>query len=257
MAYDLALPTARVQNQTLTGHGPVRQHYLAGIALAALVLLMLGAPQAWSGFNTPRSFDVGNIIPYSVAVGDLNGDGIPDLVVGNQQGTTVSVLLGKGDGSFGPAVAYTSGSGPISVTIGDVNGDHIPDLAITNISENTVSVLLGNGDGTFQAAVAYAVGIAPRTVAMADFNGDGIPDLAVTDEGTGPAYAAGGISVLLGNGDGTFQAAVNYAVRNQPTSIVVADFNRDGIPDLAVANYNSTTVSVLLGNGDGTFQAAR
>src|SRR5262249_48274808 len=92
---------------------------------------------------------------------------------------------------------------------------------------------------------------------IADFNGDGIPDLAVANEGTGPNYTNGGLSVLFGNGDGTFQPATPYAAGGRPLSVVVGDFNRDGVPDLAVTNYLPPgTVSALRGNGDGTFQPA-
>src|SRR5262249_57809399 len=88
-------------------------------------------------------------------------------------------------------------------------------------------------------------------VGIGDFNGDGIPDLAVAN------FASNDVSVLLGNGDGTFQPAAGYAVGSQPPSVVaVSDFNGDGKLDLVVPNYNSNNVSVLLGNGDGTFRAA-
>jgi hypothetical protein len=140
-------------------------------------------------------------------------------------------------------VNYAVGPNATSVVVGDFNGDGTPDLAVANLSSNDVSVLLGNGDGTFLAAVNYAVGAHPDSVAAADFNGDGNPDLAT-------ANALGrNLSVLLGNGDGTFQAAVNYAVgtaSSNPRSIAVGDFNSDGKPDLAVANYKDNNVSVLL-----------
>jgi hypothetical protein len=184
--------------------------------------------------------------PESVAVGDFNRDGIPDLAVANFS-DTVSVLLGKGDGTFGSAANYAVGSGPESVAVGDLNRDGIPDLVVANAFSNTVSVLLGNGDGTFQSAISYAVGGTPDSVAVGDFNRDGIPDLAVAN------FTTSTVSVLLGKGDGSFQPAVNYAAASGPQSVAVGDFNRDGITDLAVVNFFSDTVSVLLGNGDGTF----
>src|SRR5438552_2544520 len=92
-------------------------------------------------------------------------------------------------------------------------------------------------------------GLWPSSVAVGDFNGDGIPDLAVVPGG----FPLNIVSVLLGNGDGTFQAARNFATGAHSVSVAVGDFNRDGVPDLAVVNFTSSSVSVLLGNGDGTF----
>src|SRR5439155_11609832 len=117
-----------------------------------------------------------------------------------------------------------------------------------------------NGDGTFRAAVNYGSGIEPVSVAMGDFNGDGKLDLAVANypswDNSKLGFTNGIVSVLLGKGDGSFRAAVNYSAGITPFSIAVSDFNGDGKPDLAVANFISGDVSVLLGKGDGTFQAA-
>jgi hypothetical protein len=108
----------------------------------------------------------------------------------------------------------------------------------------------------FPAPLSYDAGFSPFSVAAADLNGDGIPDLAVANGGGSSASDPGSVTILLGNGDGTFRAAVNYTADRTPVAVAVGDFNRDGIPDLAVANFASRNVSVLLGNGDGTFQAA-
>jgi hypothetical protein len=113
--------------------------------------------------------------------------------------------------------------------------------------------LLGNGDGTFQAGVAYDSGLGPSSVAVADFNGDGKADLAVTDAGPFVTGAAGFVSILLGNGNGTFQAARDYAAGNAPNSVANADLNGDGKPELVVAD--GARLWVLLGNGDGTFES--
>jgi len=125
-------------------------------------------------------------------VGEFNGDGKTDILAANADGSSVSVLLGNGDGTFQTAVNYGTGGGsPQSVTVGDFNGDGKGDLAAANFNGNNVSVLLGNGDGTFQAAVNYSAGSGSVSVAVGDFNGDGIADLAV-------ANWYGGVSILLG-----------------------------------------------------------
>jgi hypothetical protein len=133
-------------------------------------------------FQAARNFAAG-IRPYSVAVGDFNGDGTPDLAVANDTFSgTVSVLLGNGDGTFQAARNFAAGSYPYSVAVGDFTGDGTLDLAVANDTfSGTVSVLLGNGDGTFQAARNYAAGARPKSVAVGDFNGDGTLDLAVAN----------------------------------------------------------------------------
>ncbi len=201
-------------------------------------------------FAAPIVYNAGDD-SYSMAVGDLNGDGKLDLAVANSSSTDISVLLGNGDGTFQPATSYGAGVGPWSVVVGDFNGDGKPDMAAANWGGFTgsVSVLLGNGDGTFQTAANYGTGMFPVFVAVGDFNGDAKLDLAVANRG--------GISVLLGNGDGTFQRAVNYALFSRPQSIAVGDFNSDGKLDLLVAdNAEPGGVAVLLGRGDGSFQLA-
>ncbi len=190
------------------------------------------------------------LAPISVAVGDFNGDGKPDLAVANIQSDNVSVLIGSGGGTFETAVNYGTGSGPQAVVAGDFNGDGKLDLAVANVSSNNVSVLIGKGDGTFHSAVNYAVANGPGSIAVGDFNHDGKLDLVVAN------YQTNNVSVLLGNGDGTFQTAVNYNAGSGPYSLAVGDFNRDGKLDFVVADDNTNNVSVLLGNGDGTFQAA-
>ena len=231
-------------------------------------------------FQTVVSYGSGGRSPISVAMGDVNGDGKPDLVVSNECGSnnncangSVAVLLGNGDGTFQAAPAYGSGGqGAQSVAVEDVNGDGKPDLIVAsqyadnNYANGSVSVLLGNGDGTFQAAVSYGSGgWNADSVAVGDVNGDGKPDLVVSNECISNNNCANGsVAVLLGNGDGTFQAAPAYGSGGQGAqSVAVEDVNGDGKPDLIVANVcisnnncANGSVSVLLGNGDGTFKAA-
>jgi len=226
-------------------------------------------------FQTAVTYDSGGLYANSIAVADINGDGKLDVVVANAN--SVTVLLGKGDGTFQSAVNYASGAS--SVAIADVNGDGKLDLVVANCcatsdgsgAAGTVGVVLGNGDGTFQTAVTYdSGGSGANSVAVADVNGDGAPDLVVANNCVSPASCAtGGVGVLLGNGDGTFQTAVIYDSGGLfAYSVAVADVNADGKPDLVVVNYCTTvdntgscqnvagTVGVLLGNGDGTFQTA-
>ncbi len=160
--------------------------------------------------------------------------------------------------SFSPPASYPVGQGPYSVAVGDFNGDGKPDLATSNSVTQDVSLLLGNGDGSFQTARNFDTGSGGDAFAIAagDFNGDGKLDLAVANDFRGAG--TGNVSVLMGNGNGTFQTAQNFDTGGMlSASVVVGDFNRDGKLDLAVASESSASVSVLMGNGDGTFQTAR
>lgn len=239
-------------------------------------------------FQTAVTYDSGAYYVPAIAVADVNGDGKPDLLLvsGCASYTVctngmVTVLLGNGDGTFQSPVAYNSGGqNADGIAVADVNGDGKPDLLVANSCaatcsraslEASVGVLLGNGDGTFQTAVTYdSGGGAANSIAVADLRGNGKFDIAVVnctadtvDPDCGAAYGA--VSILLGNGDGTFQAAVPYGSDGVGSnSISIADLNGDGKLDLAVSNacgenadcLNGGTAVVLLGNGDGTFQTA-
>ncbi len=213
-------------------------------------------------FQAAVVYNSGGYRVNSVAVGDVNGDGKPDLLVVNEftyfvngDGSDVGVLLGNGDGTFQAPVNYISGGWyAFSGAVGDVNGDGKPDLLVTNsgpcelCQRSTVGVLLGNGDGTFQAVVTYVSGgLDARSVAVGDVNGDSKPDLVVANQCVDANCATGSVSVLLGNGDGTFQPAVTYGSGGtNAAAVTVADLNGDGKPDVAVANYNTSSVGVLL-----------
>ena len=236
------------------------------------VTVLLG--NADGTFQAAVAYDSAGHTTTSVAVGDVNGDGKPDVILTNACKTqsdcdigVVSVLLGNGDGTFQTAVTYESGGkSAVSVAVGDVNGDGKLDLLVANYclssvscSSGSVGVLLGNGDGTFQSPHSYGSGDADTSsVTPADVNLDTKPDLIAANAGS-----LSGVAVLLGNGDGTFQTARTYGPTSSARSIAVGDVNQDGKLDLLVANECSPgscdhgLVGVLLGNGDGTFQAAQ
>ncbi len=201
--------------------------------------------------NSSVGFD-----PVGIAAADFNGDGKLDLAVITSFAPFMTVLLGNGDGTFTPGAAVSGLSYlPEQVAVGDFNGDGKADLVVSCQSGGTLTVLLGNGDGTFTPTVTSpSTGADPYAIAVGDFNGDGKTDLAVT---TGGVSINNTVSVLLGNGDGTFSPLTsNNLVGIYSLSMVIGDFNGDGKADLAVTNYGSNTLDVLLGNGDGTFTPA-
>jgi hypothetical protein len=220
-------------------------------------------------FRPPVTYNTGGG-SGAVALADVNGDGNLDVMVAEGSGR-VGVMLGNGDGTFQSVRSYsTGGQNPDSIAVADVNHDGKLDLIVANQcpinscpgggnSDLAVGVLLGNGDGTFQAPTVYASGgHLPLSVVAADVNGDGRPDLIVANDcSTNDCLSPGAVGVLLGNGDGTFQAPVSYLSGGYSTySAAVGDVNGDGRPDILVANESSDTIGVLLGNGDGTFQPA-
>jgi hypothetical protein len=218
-------------------------------------------------FQTPVTRPVG-IGPAMVAVGDINGDGFPDIVTANfaffDQATQtevygnndVSVLLGNGSGGFtaasGSPVSLGANAKPFAVAVADMNGDGFGDIVVGNYGTSTVTVLKSNGNGTFTAEtpVALPTGAGPSYVVTGDFNRDGKTDVITSNFGTGT------ITVLIGDGTGGLTQKQTIAVGAGPETIALSDINGDGITDLVVTNYNATNVSVLLGNGDGTFRAA-
>jgi len=203
----------------------------------------------------------------AVAVGDLNGDGWPDIAVVSNDGLwatpCVSVLLNLGDGTFGEAVGYSSGGSEVtSIVISDVNGDGKPDLVLADSCVNgacggkaSIAVLLGNGEGTFASPILYHMTgqSYPLSLAAVDLNGDGKPDLVVASI---DKIKGGVVGVMLNKGDGTFPRLVTYVSGGElPISVMAVDMNGDGKLDLVVANLGTGSVGVLPGNGNGTFGA--
>ncbi|HET6142259.1 MAG TPA: FG-GAP-like repeat-containing protein [Candidatus Acidoferrales bacterium] len=197
--------------------------------------------------------------PSSIVTGDFNDDGFPDIAVTDQANNQVLILLGNGDGTFKTPVAYPTGAKPVAMLAQDFDGDGEPDLAIVNQTDGTVTILLGNKvnnaqDGTFgtppNQKTSVTVGAAPSSIATGEFDttNNTNADLVVTNSTDNT------VSVLLGNGDGTFGTQNVFATGKGPAGVATTDFNADAKADLAVTNQNDSTVSILLGNGDGTFQ---
>jgi hypothetical protein len=200
-------------------------------------------------FGPPHDYATGGGDgPGGVAVGDINGDGIPDIVAGNANNNSVSVLLGKGDGTFGTHKDFAVGSVPVRVALGDLNKDGRLDIVTANDFGESVSVLLTNGNGTV-TRTDYSPGLGLTVcVAVGDVNGDGALDIVAGD------YSNSKVVVLLNKGNGTFTSKVPFSVPGANTrGVALGDLNNDGKLDLAVIYHNSAVVSVLMGNGNGTF----
>jgi hypothetical protein len=228
--------------------------------------------------NASSSFGLTNVSnpatgadPNAIAVADFNGDGIPDIAVINvgdaPSGGTLTILLGKGDGTFATAPSPATSLFASDVVAGDFNGDGIPDLAVASLV-GAPTILLGNGDGTFTAAVTPPVVNEISALAVGDFNGDGNLDLALLSDSAG-SVGTDAVTILLGHGDGTFTlgATVSGVQFENPTSLAVADFNGDGKLDIAIGNGTEPVtcipscppnqyLTISLGKGDGTFTSS-
>jgi hypothetical protein len=258
----------------------VADHKSAARSVTSLaLLLMFGSAIVSAGtlFRSPVAYDAGGNGTSSIAVADVNRDGIADLIVANTGGVntaggSVGVLLGNGDGTFKPPLTYAL-SGAAAVAVGDVNGDGKPDIVVTG-SYSPVAVFLGNGDGTFQPVQVYGTGpFITSSIALGDMNGDGKLDviIGIGDCAPGVCGSDGAVGVFLGKGDGSFKKVHLYDSGGSPggpggrleISLVVADVNEDGKLDVLVANPGGAgtggvgVIGVLLGRGDGTLKAVR
>jgi hypothetical protein len=250
-----ALPTTFVNAQSVTAAIPASSLAQPGTGVVTVV-----NPAPGGGLSNGAFFEVTAATPSalmyeirtytptptnSLVAGDFNGDGKLDQAVST--GATLSILLGKGDGTFDVTTFPSSAQFVGTLVAGDFNGDGKLDLAFPDPTQKLVHLLLGNGDGTFTEVSTTAVGTNPVWTAAADFNGDGLLDLAVVNHG------GNDVAILRGNGDGTFSRKPSAAVGTKPNAVTVADFNGDGKLDLAVVNSGSNSVSILLGAGDRTF----
>ncbi len=189
-----------------------------------------------------------------MVIADFNHDGIPDVAVTNYDSGDVSVLLGRGDGTFEPQLRFNATTAPVDLAVGDFNGDGIPDLVAIDSqgdADSTVAILLGRGDGTFEPERTFAGLTGPgypySTVTVADLNHDGKADLVVTGSNNVTSVS------FLGNGDGTFLHVGDSQQAILAAGAAVVDLNGDGIPDLITTSRMPDSIAVGLGNGDGTF----
>jgi uncharacterized repeat protein (TIGR01451 family) len=208
------------------------------------------------GFGSATPYPTDGAFSFSVAVGDLNGDGNPDVAVTNINSGTVSALLGDGNGGLGAPATFSTGTSfdlaPSTVAIGDMNGDGHTDLVVGNQNASTVAVLLGDGTGNFGAATEFPIPrpFSPSSLKIADFNHDGNADVVVGD-----SNFSGEIALLLGDGNGGFGPPTVYASGvNNVTSLALGDLNGDGTPDVMIGAA-SPSVTVMLGDGAGGLYA--
>jgi hypothetical protein len=228
----------------------------APVTLVFLLLAGMVAP-ARAMAARPSDDDPAEAAPL-IVTGDFNRDGIADMAQvtmpdGDPAGRRLlTVLLGQRDGGFQESgAALMLGSDPESIAVGDFNGDGNPDVIVGD-GDGSVIELLGDGKGNLVPNGDIAHLSAAVSIAVGDFNHDGRLDLAVADS------RSSNVTVLLGSGDGSFRSTWSFTLPRKGVvyHLAAADFNGDGIPDLAVTNLDEETFDVMLGNGNGTFTYA-
>jgi len=231
-----------------------------GILLLALAGPAVLAQTALAGqFKMPVYYHAGSL-SYSVVAADFNQDGNLDLAVADWGASQVSILLGRGDGTFRSARNF-SAPAAIALAVGDFNGDHIPDLAVVQFggtSDGTLGIYLGDGKGGFRHSATYNLGVEPVSVVVADFNGDGVEDIAVANrKGFGQSGSQGAVMIFFGEDQGRFKKPVICKLPGAPHGLAVGDLNGDGSPDLAVTQDAASSVTVLMNRGGGSFRVGK
>jgi hypothetical protein len=203
---------------------------------------------------------------YALFSGDLNGDGHVDLVAANEQANSLSVYLSTGDSTgalqtvASESTAFQTGFYPTGGAIVDLNHDGIPDVITADYHGDSVSVLLGTGTGALAPKMSYTTvkGAETSNLSFGDLNGDGNFDVIASNPCTKVDSPPGSMSVFLGNADGTFAPAITTEIgimgSTKPYSTAIADFDGNGILDVAIGDLVNGPILVKLGNGDGTFQ---
>ncbi|HVI08638.1 MAG TPA: FG-GAP-like repeat-containing protein [Candidatus Binatia bacterium] len=226
---------------------------LAGLLLALAIL----SPMAQAQFETRSVLPVGQVLPYSLAAGDFNRDGIPDVALVSSAGE-IQILLGNGDGTFRIGSTYLVPFG-FNLATASLRHNGILDLVVGVAGlADEVNVMLGNGDGTFQPAVPYPTTAQSTMLALGDFTGSGNLDVLNLEWSNSQGIVCNCVEVLPGNGDGTFGAPISTTPVPYDISggaIATGDFNNDGKLDIAIfgAFFSTSKIDILLGNGDGTF----
>ncbi|CAF0849676.1 unnamed protein product [Adineta ricciae] len=220
--------------------------------LAANLGVFLGRSDG--NFSTQITYSTGlGSLPYSVVVGDMNKDGQLDAVVANYGTSCAGIFIGYGNGSFAAQKIYSTrgDANPWKISVADVNYDNRLDLIVVNYASNYVDIFLANNNGTFYKYMTYSTGSnsAPNSITIADLNGDNLLDMVTANYGTN------NVGIFIGYKDGTFSNQITYSTDSYstPRYVAVDDLNNDTYPDLAVANYGTSTIGLFFGFGDGTF----
>ena len=216
-----------------------------------------------SGYKAASTYALG-AGPVAVALADVNGDKILDIVALNRGDKTVSIQLGLGDGRFQQPFTFTEPDAPVAFAVGDLNHDGKPDLAVVGdcgsekcSQKGSVDLLLGAGDGTFRSTHIYPVGYAPSSVAIGDVNRDGSSAIVVANRCGKDAScnSTGAASIFIADNDGRFQQGADLTLGSNPRSVALADLSGSGVSDLVVSHATDNAIAVYRSDGKGSFQA--